>query len=216
MSRRLAILGAGDLGRQLAHHARAVPELQPEVFFDDLHRGKTVDGIEVRGGLDEAAAQYGRGRFDAALVAIGYRHPELRARTCESLLRAGIPLARLVHPSCHVDPTAELGEGAVLYPGCVVDQGVEIGANALLNLGCVIAHHSRVGDHSFLGPGVRLAGGVEVGAGSFLGIATVVIDHVRLGPSTRTGGGAVVVRDHPGHGLLVGVPASERRSRTAG
>ncbi|MEM9554775.1 MAG: acetyltransferase [Acidobacteriota bacterium] len=213
---RLAILGAGDLGRQLAHHARATGGFTPTCFYDDTlatdpdapdARRTEVDGLPVVGPLARSTEDAHAGRFDAALLGIGYRHLAARERLFDELEVEGLPFATLVHPSCIVDPAARIGPGSVLYPGCIVDAGVTLEPNVLLNLGCVVAHDSTIGAHSFLAPGVQLAGCVEVGRRSFLGIGTVVIDHVRLGDDLRTGGGAVVVADDPGDSLLVGVPA---------
>ncbi|MEM6795400.1 MAG: hypothetical protein AAF725_15590 [Acidobacteriota bacterium] len=212
---RLAILGAGELGRQIAHHAPAAG-LRPIGFFDDpaaaaresaTGAAAEAHGLPVLGGLQDAPARRRSGDFDAALLAVGYRHRAARQSLFEGLSAAGLPFATLVHPSCSVDPSATLGPGCVLLPGCVIDLGVTLEANVLLHVGCCIAHDSRLGAHGFCGPGVRLAGRVTVGARAFLGIGTVISDHLTLGDDVQTGAGAVVIRDDPGGRLLVGVPA---------
>lgn len=205
--RRLAIIGAGDLGVQLAHLARATGDYEPTGFFDDSRTaGDAVGGIPVLGNVEAIAATHARDGFDCLVVAIGYRHMRVR-QELHRRFAPTIPFATLVHPSAIVDPTCTLGEGAAIYAGCVLDMGVRVGANALLNAGCVIAHHSEVGSGCFLSPAVSLAGFVSVSPGSVLGIGTVVIDNIRIAAGTRTGAGAVVTRDIDAPGLYLGVPA---------
>lgn len=213
MTRRIAILGAGDLGRTLLPHVDATRDLQVVAFLDDTRRGESVMGRPVLGGFSDVEDLFSQGSFDAVVIGIGYRHLPLRQRLYEDLKGLGIPLATVVHPSCYVDPTAQVDEGAVLFPRCTIDVRARVGPNAILNVGCLIAHDVRIGAHCFLAPGVVLAGFVDVGPRAFLGVGTVVIDGVRLGEACQTGGGAVVTGDIADLMLAVGVPARPLRSR---
>lgn len=210
MSKRIAILGAGDLGRTLTHHA-ITSGFDVAGYYDDTCVGTSVLGKPVFGNL--AAALIG-GEWDALVMGIGYKHLVFRKELFENLTRGGVPFATLIHPSCYVDHLAEVEAGAVLFPGCTLDVGARIGANTVLNVGCVVAHDTTLGSHSFLGPSVTLAGFVRTGECCFFGVGTVVIDNVELGSHSQTGGGAVVVQNFSGHGLLVGVPARVIRTIT--
>lgn len=210
--KRVAIIGGGDLGLQLAHHAVATGMIDPVGFFDDtLPLRSKVGGLPVLGGVDDVADAYGSGSFDALLIGIGYRHLALRHQLYERF-STRIPFATVIHPSAIVDPGCRIGPGSVVYPGCVLDMGVTIGANVLLNVGCVIAHDSSVGDGCFFSPAVKLAGFVRVEASSTLGIGTIVIDNVTIASGVRTGAGAVVVDSINEPGLYLGVPARFRRN----
>ncbi len=207
---RLAIIGAGDLGQLLAHHAPACAEVSIAGFFDDLHApGARVDGHPVLGGLAGMVSAFERGLFDAFVMGIGYRHLAFRGAFFRTHA-ARVPAVTLVHPSCVVDASARLGPGTVLLPGCALDRNVEIGANCLLNTGCTIAHDVRVVENAFLGPNVTLAGFATVRPGVFLGVSTTVIDRVTIHPGVRTGAGAVVIDDLVEPGLYVGVPARRK------
>lgn len=205
--KRLAIIGAGDLGLQLAHLASISGQYTLTGFFDDTRdAGDAVAGAVVMGGVDAIASLYAQGHFDCLVVAIGYKH--LRERQAIYRKFAGnIPFANLIHPSAIIDPTCTLGEGVVVYSGCILDMGARIGANALLNAGCVIGHHSEIGSGCFLSPAVSIAGFVMVEPGCVLGIGTIVIDNIRIAGGARTGAGAVVTRSIDDPGLYLGVPA---------
>lgn len=205
--KRLAIIGAGDLGLQLANLASSTGDYSLSGFFDDTrNRGDIIANAEVLGGLADIRSSFAQGDFDCLVVAIGYRH--LTRRQAIHTEHAGsIPFATLIHPSAIVDPSCRIDEGAVIYPGCVLDMGAAIGANTLLNAGCVVAHHSQIGSGCFLSPVVSIAGFVSVEPGCVLGIGTVVIDNLRIASYCRTGAGAVVTCNLEKPGLYLGVPA---------
>lgn len=204
---RVAILGSGDLGVQLAHHINSDSDHQVIGFFDDLREsGSQVDGIPVLGSLRSVRKQYAAGEFDSVLVGIGYRHLVLRQKLYEEL-SPHVPFATFIHPSAIVDPTCTIGRGVVIYSGCVIDMHSEICPNTLLNVGCVIAHHSRIGMGCFLSPSVSVAGFVQVQSGVTLGIGTTIIDNINIHAGVRTGAGAVVTSNLVTPGLYVGIPA---------
>ena len=204
--RRLAIIGAGDLGLQL-HHLADLLRFEIAGFFDDTRTpGTEVAGSVVLGGLSDIRPAFDRDQFDSLVVGIGYKHLDLR-QSLYRLHEGHIPFATLVHPSAVVDATCRIGAGSVLYSGCVLDMEARIGSNCLLNTGCVIAHHSNIGDGCFLSPAVSIAGFVVVEPGCVLGIGTIVIDNIRIASGCRTGAGAVVTRHIEERGLYLGIPA---------
>lgn len=204
---RVAIIGAGDLGKQIAHHARATPDVSITGFFDDFQQPRSrIADIPVLGRIESVSMHYQEGAFDSLLIGIGYKHLSFRQSLFERFQR-DIPFARMVHPTAWLDETCRIEPGAIIFPGCILDMGTVVGANALLNTGCVIAHDSIIGSGCFLSPGVKLAGFVVVEPSSTLGIGTVVIDSVIISSGVRTGAGAVVTGNLSAPGLYVGVPA---------
>ena len=209
---KLGIIGAGDLGVQLAHLARKTGRHEPVAFYDDTRTpGTIVAGIPVAGGIDTIESTNEPTPFDMLIIAIGYRHLAFRQQTFERL-RGRFRFATLVDPSAIVDSTCVIGEGAVIYPGCVLDMNATVGDNALLNVGCVIAHDSSIGAGCFLSPAVKLAGFVRIAPSVALGIGTTVIDNVSIATGVRTGAGAVVTDNLDDPGLYVGVPARWKKA----
>lgn len=196
--KKLAIIGAGDLGKQIAYHA---PKNGYKVvgFFDDYSN-------EVLGKIKEVKSVFERGDFDELMIGIGYKHMDIRARLFDELVEV-IPFATVVHPSAYIDSSCEIGAGTFIYPGCVLDMNVTIGQNVSLNAGCVIAHDSIVENHSMLSPGVVVSGFVTIEEKANLGTGTQVIDNIRVSTGVRTGAGAVVTNMLEKPGLYVGVPA---------
>lgn len=204
------MLGSRDLAQQMALHFSRAPQTQVVGFLDDFRpAGDPTPGGPVLGPVSEVTALQRAGGFDEVAIGIGYRHLAHRGEVISSLL-GKVRLATYVHPTCWIDPTAEIGEGAFLLPRCVVDSNARVGTGSLLNVGCVVCHDSVVGENCFLGPRVTLAGFVRIEAGCFLGVGTTVIENIRLGPGVQTGGGAVVVRSEETPGLYLGVPARRK------
>ena len=172
---RIAVLGAGDLGVQLAHLVAAFGNETPPVFFDDTKAaGTQVAGLDVQGGLDagrlDALARWHESKQGGAvLIGVGYAHRAFRAALAARCRELGIPLATLVAPNAWVDPSAQIGAGSVIHAGCSIDQRVVLGANVFLNPGCVVCHDSTIGDDTILGPSVTLCGFSTVGRRCFVG-----------------------------------------------
>jgi UDP-2-acetamido-3-amino-2,3-dideoxy-glucuronate N-acetyltransferase len=122
----------------------------------------------------------------------------------------------------HVMRDSEIGEGCnigqnvVISPGCRVGHRVKIQNNVSVYTGVTIE------DDVFLGPSMVFTNVINprayierkseyrptlVGRGCSIGANATVVCGVRLGRYAFVGAGAVVTRDVPDHGLVVGNPA---------
>lgn len=204
---KLAIIGSGDLGQLIAHHARLTGKFQVVGFFDDFAQTGTMRGdIPVIADSSEVLHCYHDGQFDQLLIAVGYKHFDSRESFYKKF-KTEIPFGTVIHPSAIVDPSCKIGAGSVVLSGCILDQNVRIGDNVLLNTGVMVAHDSEVGNHSFLAPRCNIAGFVHIGQKNFIGIGANVIDNVRTITGVQIGGGALVHKSLDEEGLYVGVPA---------
>ena len=124
---------------------------------------------------------------------------------------------------------AVIGEHCILGKGAYVDKDVRIGDRCKLQNGAFVFHGFNLEDGVFLGPGALLLndkhprainpdgsargdadwvaseGLVEYGAS--VGGGAVVLPGVRIGRMAMVGSGAVVTRDVPVRGIVVGNPA---------
>ncbi|MCP3817697.1 acetyltransferase [Streptomyces sp. A3M-1-3] len=124
---------------------------------------------------------------------------------------------------------ARLGEGCVIGRGAYVGTGVQIGNNVKLQNYALVYEPAELADGVFVGPAVVLtndhnprsvdpdgkqkrggdweAVGVKVAEGASLGARSVCVAPVRIGRWSMVAAGAVVTKDVPDFGLVVGVPA---------
>jgi len=124
---------------------------------------------------------------------------------------------------------ARIGRECILGKGVYVDFDVQIGDRCKLQNGAFVYHGARLEDGVFVGPGVILTndryprainpdgslqtdadwevGRIHVKHGASLGAGSIILPGVTVGEFALVGAGAVVNRDVPDHGLVVGSPA---------
>ncbi len=203
---RLAIIGAAELGKLIASHAKNDSGYDIIGYYDDFNTSETFNTYPVLGKSDSVLNDYKAGKFDALMVGIGYSHMKARADIFNRF-KGSVPFANVIHSSAYVDPTCKLGEGIFILPGVVLDLEVELADNVLLNTATKIAHHSKIGKHSFIAPGVTIAGLVNVGEKCFIGVGAILKDCLIIANSSIIGGGALVLKDTEENSVSVGSPA---------
>ena len=207
---RLAIVGAGDLGRETAAlvedvNAAADASRRWDLvgFVDDAPRLQqiTVQDLPVCGGTDWLREQ----RALHYVVAVG--NPQARRRLYQRLRGASLAAASLLHPTVSLHRTSAVGPGCLFARGSTLTVSVTVGRGVVIDLHCSISHDVTLGDYATLHPGVRLTGHVRVGATAELGAGCVVLPGVTVGAEAVVGAGAVVHRDVPPGVTVAGVPA---------
>lgn len=123
---------------------------------------------------------------------------------------------------CHVSEGARIGARCTLGQGAFVGRGVRLGDGVKVQNGVSIYEGVEIDDEVFLGPSCVFTNVLvprafvdrkaeflptRVGRGATIGAnATVVCGHT-IGAYALVGAGAVVTRDVPAYGLVVGNPA---------
>lgn len=207
MNEKVAIIGAGELGKQILHLANK-NGYNVVGFFDDYCKESQIDEKLVLGGVDNVYDK--SDRFDSVVIAIGYKHMDVRLRLYSKLKLHGVKFATIIDKTAIIDSTVIIGEGSVITSSVILDKGVIIEENVFINVACCVAHDSVIGAHSFLAPRVAIAGFTHVGQSSFLGINSTIIDNLCLPSKIKVGAGAVVTSNLEGPGLYVGVPAIKK------
>ncbi len=196
-----AIIGYGELGRQL--HAFINDRYAPAstVFFDDgCYERKELNAFPFNDYLQEQFADH------AFFIGLGYRQLTAKAAVLQQLQAVGRQLPSLVHATAWVAPTAHIGEAVYVYPLCNIDKNVVLQAGTLLNNTVTVSHDSVVGGCSYLSPGVVLCGFTQVGSGSFIGAGTVIANNVVLGNQVVAGIGSIITQNLPDGTHCIGNP----------
>lgn len=153
-----------------------------------------------------------------------YIHPTAEVST-QAQLGAG---TRIWHHA-QVREGARLGSQCIVGKGTYIDFDVDIGNNVKIQNYSLVYHGATVEDGVFIGPRVCLTNDklpraitpdgtlkgtddwevspIVVRYGASLGAGTLVLPGVTIGRFAMVGAGAVVTRDVPDFGLVLGQPA---------
>jgi len=205
MNKRLAIIGAGHLGQQIAHYAISDNHYKTVYFFDDFSKESKVLDYEILGSTNDVEVAFKNNLFDELIIGIGYKHLHVRKELFERFSDK-IPFGKIIHSSSWVDQTALIKAGCVIYPSCCIDAQSVINQNTILNVACTVAHDTTIGKHCFLSPRVALAGFISIDEMCILGINSTVIDNIKIVSQAQIGGGTVVIKNINEKGLYVGNP----------
>ena len=210
-SKRIAIYGAGGLGREVAGGIQRINRAgmgnwELVGFFDDgktkgykvSHLGEVLGGMTELNAVDEPMA-----------LAIAVGTPVSRKMIHDRITNPNISFPNLISPSFRVlDPsTFKIGQGNIIQDNCSVTCDVIIGDYNVFNGSNVLGHDVIVGDFNVLMPGVRLSGEVTIGDKNLLGVDSVILQRIRMGDNVTLGAGSVLMtKPKDGH-TYVGVPA---------
>lgn len=201
----LAIVGAGDLGQQIAYYALSDNHYQKIVFFDDFSAEKEIKNLPIIGKTADIEEAYQQNKFDELIIGIGYKYIDVRKQIFEQYNNK-IPFATIIHSSSWIDNSATIKNACVIYPKCNIDANAIIEENTILNISCTIAHDTKIGKHCFLSPRVAIAGFVNINERCIIGINATIIDNIIIVPKTQIGAGTVVTKNIESSGLYVGNP----------
>lgn len=124
---------------------------------------------------------------------------------------------------------ASIGRNCIVGKDAYVDFNVSVGNNVKIQNGALIYHGATLEDGVFIGPQACLTndrlpraitpdgrlkatddwvvGPIMVKYGASVGAGAIVLPNVTIGRFAMVGAGAVVTRDVPDHGLVMGNPA---------
>jgi acetyltransferase-like isoleucine patch superfamily enzyme len=121
----------------------------------------------------------------------------------------------------HVRGTATIGKGCNIGKDVYIDANVVIGDNVKIQNGVSVYHGVTIEDDVFCGPHMTFTNDLYprafsdswevvktlVKRGASIGAHATIVCNTTLGEYCMVGSGAVVTRDVPTHGLVVGNPA---------
>lgn len=211
--KRIAIYGAGGLGREVAGGIQRINNAGHENwelvgFYDDgIQKGTKISHYgTVLGGMAELNAI---NEPIALTIAVG--SPDTRKNILERITNPNISFPNIIAPSFRIlDPkTFKIGKGNIIQDNCSVTCDVEIGDYNVLNGSNALGHDVVVGNFNVLMPGVRLSGDVRLGGCNLLGVDSVVLQKVKIGDGVTLGAGSVLMTKPKDGGTYIGVPAKK-------
>lgn len=186
MIRKIVILGAGDLGREILYAAR---ESHGDFFEGDTEIIAFVDeDPEKIGGQLEGIPIIAFSQLtevsDVEIEFIsGVGKPSDRKHVVDTLLtlQPEATFARVIHRSVVVMPNVDIALGVFLAPHATVATGSRLSWHVVINQNVSVGHDCRIGAFSVISPGCMLSGRTEIGEETFLGSNAVTYPGIKVG-----------------------------------
>lgn len=200
---KLVIIGASGHGKVIADIAEK-NGYSDIVFLDDNPEAKQCGKYDVVGGSEHISA-YKCADF---IVAIG--NAGVRRRIQEELVRKGINVITLVHPSAVIAQDVKIGDGTIVAAGAVINPSVEIGQGCIVNTCASVDHDCKIGDFVHISVGAHVAGTVKINENTWVGAGATISNNLEITGDCMIGAGSVVVKSITEKGTYMGVPARKR------
>jgi sugar O-acyltransferase (sialic acid O-acetyltransferase NeuD family) len=197
---RAAIIGFGDLGRQLKEMIEQQYAPSHFIVFDD---GPKLEGVEWHSFNHFRNTEF---RACSFFLGLGYKHLRTKYEILNELLMQGSHLPNLVHESCFISKQANVTTACYIYPMCNIDSKSVLKPGALLNNSVTLSHNSTVGSCSYLSPGTIVSGNVSIGDRVFVGSGSVFSNNITLGDDCIVGVGTCVSKSVPPGSNVIGNP----------
>lgn len=207
--RKLIIIGAGGLGREVLWAAQNTDALQPAYDFlgfcddDSAKQSGEFSGLPLLGSPERARAQHGSGNW--YICAVGDNR--VREGIVARVERLGWTPQTIIDPSVLVAPGVVVGEGSYVGALTILSPSAQLGRHVIINHGCSIGHDSQLSDFSQVCPGGRISGGASLGLGAFVGSNGVVGPSVKIGAWARLAASSFAMRTIADGCTAAGTPA---------
>ncbi|SUB88424.1 Serine acetyltransferase [Porphyromonas macacae] len=209
MMEKIAIIGAGGLGREILSLINQINEKKGQYtfigFFDDgIQKGTFIHGYPILGGIQEL------NKWEEDLsIAFGIGNAQLKENIYKKVTNTKIKYPTLIHPSVIIqDPNSvKILKGTIICAGTIITCDVVLENFVLINLGCTIGHDAKIKSFCSFMPSVNISGETRIGECVYIGTGAQIINQIDIEDYVTVGAGSVVIENLPKGVTAVGVPA---------
>ena len=205
--RRLFIIGASSLGREVESWLELIPELKRDWYLEGyLDKDKNAlngypSDYQIIG--DEEYFDFKEEDF----VILAISEPKIKEKIYYKL-KQKINFFTYISPNSIIGKNNVIGEGSIICPNTILTTNIKIGMCTLINIGSQIGHDCIIGDFTTINANVDIAGKCLIGERSFFGSNSIVIPKKKIGDDTKIGAGSVVIRNVKENTTVFGNPAT--------
>lgn len=212
--KRICIIGASGLGREVVdtiieinkHSDNISDNFQIEGFYDDdesIH-GTTINGIEVKGPIDDLKKDdYAQG-IRYAVIAIA--DPKIKKSIAEKL-KNYVTWVNVIHPTATISDFSKIGEGVILQNHVCIGPNAEVGNHCMINRTTNLGHDVVMSDYASIMSYCDITGHVKIGECAYVATSVAIIPGVAVEENAYIGAGSVVFKDVEKDTMVLGNPA---------
>lgn len=209
---RVAIIGASSLGICAQAIAKRSTSMSVYGFYDDARQKIAGNNMDVIGRVEEVPDDWGRGIFDALIVAVGNNRERERI-TCFLISKCpGVLMPPLVDPAAVLLGDCQPGAGSIVFPGAVISPGGRVGRNVIIGANATVGASVVLADYVNVAPGANIGSECSIGRGAHLGLGSSVLQLLSIGARSVVGAASVVLQDVPDDLIVCGSPAKIRKN----
>ena len=205
-----AIVGYGELGKQISSMLPPLQNNDSLVIFDDIQLKKNNSDLKKENfkAIVYPFQSYNSDEFKEFefYICIGYKHLLMRQSIISELLDLRRSLPSLIHSSVTLLPTALIESGCFIYPGSIIGENTKIKKGTILNYGVNISHDVEIGESAYLCPGVIVCGNTKISSRTFIGAGSILKDNITIAEDVRIGMGTTVTKSLEASKIAIGNP----------
>lgn len=203
--KKLAIIGAGGFGREVACIIDKLAEWDLTGFYDDGVEAGTDTGYGlVIGSISELNDV--QEPIDVVL-AIG--NPEISKQIEARITNPHVSFPNIIDSDAYFydRDSLKMGKGNIIGPNASVSCNVTLGDFNVLNVFSQVGHDVVLGNHNVVMPSVNLSGSVVIGDGNLFGVKSTVIQGIKIGNKVTLAPNSVLTRNAKDEKTYLGNPA---------
>ncbi len=206
MSKKLLIIGAGNIGGFISYNSALFGDYEVLGFLDDdpAKTNKVLYGNKVLGAVNTIDKYL---ENDPLCVVIGIANPVFKSKIAKTLAGKNVDFPNFIAPNVWISNKVGLGRGIILYPGVSINYECILQDFVIMNMNCAIGHNCTISEYSTLAPGVNLAGFTKIMPCGDIGIGATTIQGITVGSNSRIGGQSMLIKDVPDNSVAVGNPS---------
>ena len=201
--RDLIVMGAGDLGKDVAWLIERINERNPEwnlLGFTEKSEMKDFQGYPVLG-TDDVIANY-----KDVYVVCAVANLTIKEKIMNSL-PDNAKVATLIDPSALIHKSATIEEGSMVFANALVGVNAHVGKHCIVLHNSAVNHDVKLGDYSVVYPNATISGKCTIGRYCEIGTGASLIQGITVCDNAKIGVGAGVFTNITNPGTTVGNPA---------
>lgn len=209
----IAILGAGDFGKEVAWLIEDINKVKPTYIIlgyldDDRNKiGQILNEYECLGPISYLT-ELNKNHHACAVIAT--QDGDIRKKFVDMFPDFN-DWETLIHPSVNLSDTSTLGKGCIVCANNNISVNAKIGNHCILNLSVTVGHDCEIGDYVSIMTGSVISGHVIIEDGAYLGSNSTIVPEMKVGIHSKVGAGSVVIRNVKDNHTVMGVPAKVLR-----